>query len=124
MHAEIIKKTIGVILIFSLLPLGPIVLATGKAIYDFVIYGINLYFVKKLVGLTFVDQIRDISPIILSSIPAGAIAYLCTWIIPYEILQLIIGTFLGLIVFYIISNYIFKMNTYSLIFEYLKNNKL
>lgn len=124
LKAEIIKKTIGVILIFSLLPLGPIVLATGKAIYDFVIYGINLYFVKKLVGLTFVDQIRDISPIILSSIPAGAIAYLCTWIIPYEILQLIIGTFLGLIVFYIISNYLFKMNTYSLIFEYLKNNKL
>lgn len=68
LKAEIFKKGLGFVLVFALLPLGPFYLAVGSSIMGVIAYVVNVYYARKLLGLSVIQQAKDIGGIFVSSI--------------------------------------------------------
>jgi O-antigen/teichoic acid export membrane protein len=64
---DLIKKPIGIIILFASIPLGLWWMCLGKALYDFVAFAMNCYYTKKLLNYGFVEQLKSIAPILLYS---------------------------------------------------------
>lgn len=123
LKAEIIKKTLGLLLVFSLVPIGPVYLAVGKSLFDIFAYSVNLFYAKKVSGLKYKDQIRDIIPILLCSIIMYAVVTLSIRPFSYSIIQLIVGFIVGLITFSALGKYVFKLSQFNQIKQQLLNHK-
>lgn len=112
LKAEIVKKVIGVMLIFAMVSFGPLILAISYSLYDVVIYFINLYYAKKLTGLPYHRQVGDFLPCLVSSLFAALIGYVFMLSITNYVQQMVIALFLGILVYFILTRYIFKMDIY------------
>lgn len=123
LKAEIIKKTVGVLVIIILVPIGPVVLAIGSSLYSVFAYIINLYFAKKYVGISFVEQLLDLVPSFVISVITCIIVWLVIMFIPGYLLQLIVGGLLELLLYFVITKYIFKFTIYTQILGLIKKNK-
>ena len=113
LKAEIIKKIIGVILIFSMISFGPLVLAISYSIYDIIIYFINLYYARKLTGFSYHSQLLDFLPCLVSSIISATISYIIMQSSSNYIMQMILAIIIGLSIYYLFTRYIFKMEIYT-----------
>lgn len=114
LKAEIIKKSIGLSMVFILLPFSPLVLAIGSSMFNLFVYIVNLYYAKKMIGLTYKEQLIDIYPIIVSTMISSCISYI--WILYCDlgyILQIMIASFTHVILFYLLTRYCFKISIYS-----------
>lgn len=91
LRLEIIKKTIGCVILFASIPFGVIAICISKVIYTQIAVIINTYYTGKLFGLGYWQQWKDFSPYFLYSgiacIPSIALAYLCPW----HIFSLLVG---------------------------------
>lgn len=91
LRLEIIKKTIGCIILFSSIPFGVVAICISKVIYTQIAVVINTYYTGKLFGLGYWQQWKDFSPYFLYSglacIPSLVLAYFCPW----HIFSLIVG---------------------------------
>jgi len=96
LKAEVIKKSMGFALAFALLPFGPFCLAIGSSAFGIVAYAINLYFAKKLSGLTYGSQLRPMLPIIFSCFVMSACVCLSIWCVESSLLKLVIGGAVGI----------------------------
>lgn len=109
LKAEIIKKSLGLLIVAVMLRFGPFYLAIGGSFMNLIAYIVNLYYAKKLAGVSFCDQISDLIRPFAAAAISAVIAFLpqvCK--IPYS-LQLVIGVMLGLAFYYLLSKYVFKI---------------
>lgn len=113
LKAEIIKKVIGVIIIMSTISFGPLILALCYSLYDIVIYFINLYYARKLTGLPYYAQIKDFLPCLISSVLAAIIACGLMQLVSNYCLQMMVAFTGGMLLYYVITRYIFKMDIYN-----------
>ena len=113
LKAEIIKKLIGVVLVFTMIPFGPLILAMVNAAYGILIYFFNLYFAKKLIGIRYLTQIADLMPTFVASLLMTAISYFSIFFINDNFMKMIVGGLVGLISYFILTKYIFKFDVYS-----------
>ena len=114
LKAEIIKKSIGLSMVFILLYFSPLVLAIGSSLFNIFVYFVNLYYAKKMIGLTYMEQIKDIYPIILSTLVASVISYLTiSYIGNYYILQIFVAVIMQLAIFFLLTKYCYKMPIYE-----------
>ena len=120
LKAEIIKKTLGITLIFSVMQFGPFVLAVCYSLFDIVVYCINLYYAKKLTGLSFKSQIVDMSPSFISAIITAFVASVPLLFINNYFFQMCVSTVVGVATYYFITKYFFKMNVYLKLREVTK----
>lgn len=111
LKAEIIKKGAGVLMVFCLLSKGPLILAIGGGLFSIPVYFVNLYYAKKLSGLSYKTQICDMLPILYNSLCLYGSVYVVRMFIGNNYLQLIIGTSLGIFVYYMAAKHIFKITT-------------
>lgn len=117
---EIIKKVIGFTIVFFLSRYNPLILAIGSACYSYFAYTINMYYANKLENLSYSQQLKDLSPCFLSGIVAAISAYLTTLFLSSPFFQLLIGGLMGLVVYIIMTKWIFKMEIYDHIDELIK----
>ncbi|MDR0971376.1 MAG: lipopolysaccharide biosynthesis protein [Bacteroidales bacterium] len=103
LKTEIVKKILGVSILFISIPFGIYYLCWGLFLYSIISFSINIFYAKKLIGLKILDQIRDILKIFLISFIMGAVVYSINYIngINYYA-KLIIEILIGVIVYYII----------------------
>lgn len=120
LKAEILKKSICLIVVFTLLPFGPLTLALGSCCMDVLAFSINLYFAKKLSGLHYTMQIKDVLPILVSSILMSAIMLLTVTWIGSNLLKMIIGVIIGLSVYVALTKWVFRLNVYKQIDHFRK----
>ena len=78
---EIYKKTIAVIPIVLGIFIGIYWMLISSVIVGVIHYYINAYYSGKLLGYTFIDQVKDIMPSFLISLAGAGIAYLCYHIV-------------------------------------------
>lgn len=64
---DLIKKPIGLLILFATIPFGLWWMCFGKTFYDFLAFAMNCYYTKKLLNYGFVEQLRDVLPIIVNS---------------------------------------------------------
>lgn len=123
---EVIKKIIGVTIIFVTLPFGIYALAIGSVIGDLLGSFINAYPNKKLLDYSYLDQLKDISPSVLLSFGMGVAVYMVQFIAlpsgPILLLQIIIG-----VSFYIGCAHAIRLESFNYlkttIFELIKNRR-
>ena len=93
---DLIKKPIGIVILFASLPFGLWWMCFGKAFYDFVAFAMNCYYTKKLLDYGFIEQLKSIASILIVSILMYiVISGICSFFTSY-IMMLIVGTFTGL----------------------------
>lgn len=87
---------------------------------------INTYFTKKVIGITLLDQIKEILPIFLITILTSAITYIVfNYMLPkfaYSIVSIMLqGLFF--VILYLLTSWVTKSKSLKLIFELLNNIK-
>lgn len=123
LKAEAIKKSLGLLLVFSLVPLGPLYLAIGKSLFDIFAFSVNLYYAKKVSELRFKDQIKDIIPILLCSIIMYLVVTISIVPFTYSLVKMIVGAIVGVASFYVCGRYIFKLSQFDQIRKQLYAHK-
>jgi O-antigen/teichoic acid export membrane protein len=104
LRLEIIKRIISVAILFASLPFGLIPVCIGRIIYSLISVFINSFYTGRMLPeLTFYRQMIIISPYVLVSLIMGGIVYCVQFFISSLLLQLIIGTLVGIIVYYLLA---------------------
>lgn len=103
LRLEVIKKIIGVVIMCITIPLGITAMCIGMVASSLIALVINTHYTGKLIQTGFFVQMRDLLPILLSSLAMGAAVYPLTWIISGNLVQLIAGTAAGIAVYTIIA---------------------
>lgn len=120
LKAEVLKKGVGFLLVFLLIPLGPFFLAIGSSIISVVAYAVNVYYAKKLLGLSIIQQTKDIGEILISSIlPLLVILYLKKYIVS-DSLTLIYCSLVFLVLFCFMAKFIVHIPVFDQIVNVIK----
>ena len=122
LKAEIIKKSTGLILIFILLPYGPLYLAIGSSSFSIVVYWVNLYYAKKLSGLSYWDQVKDMIPILLSCSIMSLVVFLVIEPLESNLNKLIVGGVSGCISYSVLAHFVFKIKIVDKLLEFIKKS--
>ena len=123
LRLEIIKKIIAIIILFTSIPYGIVIMCLGRVAYGVIAFLINTYYTKQLIGLSCIQQLFDIIPYLLISLVVGSIMFFMSQMIPFSsflvlMLCLIVGIALYLIISFICISEI-RRDTLS----FLTNNK-
>lgn len=113
LKAEIIKKTIGLIAVFVMLPFGVFWLSVVSNIMGVFVYIVNLYYAKKLSGLKYWDQLKDMLPFAISSSIMYIIIYMLKDFISSSVLQLFMGGIFGLAIYIFFTKCVFCCDVYN-----------
>lgn len=116
---EIVKKTIGVIVILISLNYGILAIAIGELIVSFLGQIINSWPNKNLLRYSYLEQLSDIFPNIIQAMVMGGIVLIFENITTYEIVNLLIQIIIGILV-YIFLSFVTKNETYMYILNFLK----
>lgn len=117
---EIIKKIIGVSLIFLLIDLGVMGLIYALAINSFIEFFINGYCTGKETGFGIKEQTKVLFPILLHSTIIGAIVYFIPSIIDLGDTLTLIIQIISYITLYLVGAYIVKMQIFNYIIAEVK----
>lgn len=119
LKAETIKKTFGFLVVAVLFSYSPLVLALGSMILNFFIFGVNLYYARKVLGLSYMCQIIDVLPFFIVSIIIGFVIWLATFSIESYLMQMVCGLIICIIIYYLITRYLLKVNYYNKVLDFL-----
>lgn len=111
---EIIKKTIGFIILGISISYGVYAIAIGQVISGVIATFINAYPNKKLLNYSYKEQLMDILPSLLIAVIMGSIIYTFNYLILKPILIFLLQIILGIVIYIGLAR-VFKFE----IFEYL-----
>lgn len=113
---EIIKKIVGLILLFSTMWFGVMAMAYSLLISSVTSQIINSWPNRKLLNYSYVEQLKDIFPSILLAVTMGICVYpISSFNLP-DIVTLLIQAFLGGII-YIGGSIIFKLESFKYLLD-------
>ncbi len=112
---EILKKCVGVVLLLTTMWFGPMAMAYSMLVSSMASQIINSWPNRKLLGYSYVEQIRDVIPGILLAVVMGSVVW-CVSLTDWPILLVFITQVLLGAVIYIAGSAIFRIEA----FGYLK----
>lgn len=118
---EIIKKIIGIVIIFVSLQFGPYAIAVGCLVDGLVATVINAYPNAKLINYTYWEQLKDIFPSMLLAMIMGAVVYPIQYLKINNACILFVQIVVGGVV-YIILSIITKQKTLKYILDTVKQH--
>ena len=116
---EIIKKAIGLVTIVIALKFGVMAMAYSMLITSFISQVVNAWPNKKLLGYSYLEQVKDMLPQIGLSVLMGAIVYSVSMFNFNTILTLLIQVSLGVAVYWLVAA-LFHIESYQYIISMLK----
>ena len=122
LKVEIIKKTIATTILFLSIPFGIIGMCWGRVLYSLIAVYLNAYYTKKLIGLSFWMQMKDIAPSLFIAFLMGGLVYPINRTDLDSYLQLLVG-FIGGVFFYFSAMYIFQRNLVLNFLQLIKRNR-
>lgn len=118
LRLEIIKKIIGVTILFAAIPMGIIALCYSRIVMSLLSLVVNTYYTGKLIHHGFLDQIIDLLPTIVISFSMWGLIMFLNTLNSNLLLQVAVGLPVGAL-FYLITSYIFnKKVLYSLLYMF------
>lgn len=118
--AEVIKKIIAVFILITTIPFGIKVMCFGLILYALSDIIIIARYTKRVIDVDFLTQLKALCPIILLNISLGIVVFCTTLLAGNSILQLVLGTFLGVVYYFFIS-YVFGMREMKTLLLLLRN---
>lgn len=67
------KKTIATLILFASIPFGIEGMCWGRVLYSLIAAYLNSYYTKSLIGLSFMEQVKDIYPSLLLALFMGGV---------------------------------------------------
>ena len=119
---EVIKKILGVTILCVTIPLGLVAMCYGRVFSTIVSLGINTYYTKKIIGYSFLDQMKDLLHILVHSLVMYGIVLAIVHVMPTLWSQLLVGTLAG-IAYYIIGAYLMKFDELNELLLLIKRKK-
>ena len=117
---EILKKTLGLTLLFSTMWFGVMIMAYSVLLSTLIEGFINAFPNKKLLGYSYWEQIKDILPSVLLSAAMGGIAFCVQFIGLHDIWTLAIQVVLGAGI-YIGGAVLFKFESFTYLISLIKS---
>lgn len=108
LKAEIIKKVLGIVILVITVSFGLRAICVGLLIYSILDFIIIVFFTNRLIGTSFLYQIRLNLPIVLISSTMGAVVYASQTIIDNNLLKLLLGFSFGFF-YYLFSSFLFRL---------------
>lgn len=121
LKATMIKRPISFLILILTIGFGVKAICLGVVINTIIELCISLWFNKKILKISFLDQIKSQNDIIVTTMFVAMSTLVVNYIIPNPYLELLIGALVLLIILLFFSYY-FKMPEYILIKKYLKLN--
>ncbi len=84
LRLEIIKKSIAITILFAAMPFGIIAMCWGRVLYGVIAFYINSYYTKKLINLSFWNQLQDFFPYLIVSGLLGGLIILLYHMVPMQ----------------------------------------
>lgn len=106
LRLEIIKKILGILILFITTPQGVVVMCYGIVFLWTTGLAINTYYTKRIIQIGFFTQMKEVLPILCYALSMGGIIWLSTLLSDIYILKLIIGITVGAC-YYLAISYIF-----------------
>lgn len=120
---EFIKKPIYLILLILGVKISVFGVALTMLLYSIYATILNASPLKKIINYKYKEQIEDLFPAFTLSVVMSLIVYLSSYILLNEYLRLIVGIFIGISVYILLSK-IFKVDSYFYIINFIKNKLL
>lgn len=104
LYAEIIKKVVAFSILLASLPFGVVGMCAGLLVYSFADIVIIVYYSRKLVGITLMQQICALTPVLLLAASMGGVMYAVTLVGVFSpLVKLCVALLLGGIYFVVVS---------------------
>lgn len=123
LRLEVIKKIIGIAILFVTIPMGLLAMCYGSVISSVLCLFVNTYYTGKFINVGFFRQMKDILPTMIYSSIMGLIIWLSVSFIPQTLynLQLIIGIVVG-VVSYLVLSKVTKSKDYLSMLDLIEHN--
>ena len=115
LRLEVIKKIIGVTVLFTTIPFGLLAMCYGQLGAAILFLVMNTYYTGKFINVGFFKQMRDLFPTILYSTFMGFLVWGLTLFISSGVLQLIFGLILGIMSYVALSRMMKSMELFYLV---------
>ena len=102
-RAEIIKKITAFLILAATIPFGITVMCIGLILYAFADIRIITIYVRKVLNVKLMPQLKDISGILLLSLSMGAVTYFFSILTVNPYLKILFGMVAAVIYFFMIS---------------------
>lgn len=122
LRLEIIKKIVGLSIIFVTYPFGVLVMCIGSVCASLLSLVINTYYTGKLINVGFWMQMRDLLPTIFYAVTMALLVYGVSTIVETYWLKIIVGTVVG-IIYYPLIAYITHSSELNYLISLLKKKK-
>jgi len=112
---EVFKKILILITLVITIPMGITEILYGQVVVSLLSFFINAHYTRKIIQYTALEQIKDITPILLLSFLVGAVIYLNDVFVlkdQLDIVRIATGGSLGFLI-YLVLAYFFKFDSYS-----------
>lgn len=117
---EIIKKIIGLVFLIILLPFGPYAIAYSLLIHAVIASIINAKPNKEQLEYGYIQQIKDIMPIIIVSILMGIVIYPISLLNLNDFIIIVLQIIAG-VISYIVLSYLFKIDSFYYVIDLIKS---
>ncbi len=119
---EIIKKSYGLIALIITLPIGLVAVVLSQWVTNILSLIVNTYYTGKIIGVTFIKQMRDLLPILALSFAMWCVIHLSIYYISDYLIQIFVGGVVGA-VFYLGISYLLKWHEIEDVIFMLKRKK-
>ncbi len=119
---EIIKQTIGILVLFATLKISLLAIAVARVLFGFTATFINAYPNKKLLNYSYFEQIRDIFPAASLSLVMALAVYFLGFLSLPVILVLLIQMLSGLLIYAFLSK-LFRLEAFDYLLQTLSEFK-
>ena len=103
LRLEIIKKIIGVSIIFIASSFGVLAMCVGSVISSLLCLFLNTYYTGKYINLSFWYQMKDLIPSLFYSLSMGGLIWVISLFIPYNGIKLLVCIPLGIAYYFLIA---------------------
>ena len=100
---ELIKKPIAFAMLFTAIPFGILGMCIAVALYEFVAFSFNCYYTGKILNYGWLQQLKEIVPILFYSIVMSLIVFVAVNWISVQPIKLAVGIVVGVISYFIIA---------------------
>ena len=109
LRLEIIKKTIGFLIMAVSLPYGIIPFLIGTVVHTLLCLFVNTYYTGKIINLGCFMQMWDVIPVLMLTTIMAITTHVTTLISDNYFIQLLVGCIVGSLT-YLLGSYIFKFS--------------
>lgn len=107
---EIAKRSVGLLSIFGSIPFGIIGMCVGFDFFYLYCFLLNTFYVGKVIGVSLIQQIKDLFPMFINSIIMGTIVWFFTGMDMNIYIVTIVGVLIG-ILYYGLASKLFMKDT-------------